>query len=166
MLEEKKLTFGERLILSNQLAILKIIDRKEAEQYEQAEEIVNCGYEHLYGEINPFVFEPFPKQVADEVVAILDMHRSIERSCRLLDLSPSELGVSFQGFLSTCQEGHYGFAWFLRRQQGKWEELSQYPDDSSIVHSLGLYRGMLARWNALGRKSRLTQAEMLLVSSR
>lgn len=163
-MEKRTLTFGERLILSNQFSILKILDEEEAEQYEQAQEIVNCGYESLYGEINTFVFEPFRRQVGDEVIAILDMHKCLEKSCRLLGLSASDVGVHFQGFLSTCHEGHYGFAWFLRRQQGKWHELNSYPDDSTSVHELGRYRGMLARWKALGEKPKLTETEILLVS--
>ncbi|WP_411905976.1 YfbU family protein [Rhizobium mayense] len=158
---DKSLSFAERLILSNQLSILKILDPEQARYYDEAQEIVNNGYEYMYGNINQSVYEtPLPVHISEEVVEILDMFRALEFSCRKLGVRASDLGTDFEGFDANEADGHYGFARFLRRKLGRWEELKDYPDNSHSSISLHRYRSMIERWHGIGRKFELSEEEV------
>ena len=158
---EKTLTYAERLILSNQLTILQKLDPDQAEYYSEAQEIVNSGYEFLYEEINPSVYERvIPHQVSQEVVDILDMFRALEFSCRELKIPAKDLGADFDGFDGNSTTGHFSFAKFLRRTKGGWDELKDYPDNSHSAVSLEHYLLMLDRWEKLKRKFELSDKEI------
>lgn len=157
----KTLTFAERLILSNQFTILEKLDPDQAEYYSEAQEIVNRGYEYLYEEINPSVYETaVPHDVGKEVVDILDMFRALEFSCRDLSISARSLRVDFDGFDGNSNTGHFSLAKFFRRNKGNWDELKEYPDNSHSSGTLDRYRSMLDRWEKLDRKFELSEEEI------
>ncbi len=158
---QKTLTYAERLILSNQLTILQKIDPDQAEYYSEAQEIVNSGYEALYGDINASVYdETVPYDICKETMEILDMFRALEYSCRKLGVEAKDLNADFDGFDGNATEGHHGFARFLRRTQGKWSELKSYPDNSHSSATLNSYRLMIERWHRIGRSFEMSEAQI------
>ncbi len=154
-------TWTERLILWNQYEILKRLDPGDKEEYKIKQEILSNGYEQYYSEIN---LEIYPKTtdpgVSSEVEDILDLFRCIKFSCRRLGYTPKSKWAEFEGFDANNDGGHYGFAHFVRRTLGKWEELKDRPDNSHSSISLEYYRRMLRTWHRLDRKHELTEAEI------
>ncbi len=161
------LTYSERLILSNQFEILKLLNPDQEHYYDQALEIVNSGLEYMYGEINPAVYkETTSAAISKEVVQILDMFRTLEFSCRKLGIKPTDIGADFQGFDANEGTGHYGFCHFMRRKLGRWDELKDYPDNSHSGASLPFYREMLKRLARRDKKSDLNEADIRAVVGR
>lgn len=156
-----KLTHAERLALWNQYEILKHLDPEQASDYEQNQEIVSSGYELLYSELNPSVYaDTISEEVGSEVHDILDMFRAIHFSSVKHGLTPSSSSARFEGFDGNESTGHHAYARFVRRSQGRWDELSDRPDNSHSSMSLPHYRDMLKRWEALGRPHDLTPAHI------
>lgn len=159
-LADTSLTFSARAILSNQYQILEKIDPSRASDYAQSREIVESGYESLYETINPAIRTTVePAKASREVPAILDMFLAVEKSAGILGRNADEFSIAFEGFDSEHDEHHFGFAYFLRRKQGKWQELSHYPDKANGP-MLTRYRKLLAAWHALGRPYEMTEAQM------
>jgi uncharacterized protein YfbU (UPF0304 family) len=155
------LTWAERLTLWNQYEILKRLDPDNKKEYETSQEILSNGYEQYYSEINPSIYaETTPREVSREVEEILNVFRAIKFSCQKLGYKPKSRRADFEGFDGNDDGGHYGFARFVRRTLGKWEELKDCPDNSHSSMSLGHYRDMLKTWRRLGSKYELTEAEI------
>lgn len=156
-----KLTRTERLTLWNQYEILKHVDKDGAEQYEQNQEILSSGFELFYSELNQSIYEDtVSEEVGREVQDILDMFRAIKFSSDKHGYTPASLFAQFDGFDGNESTGHYGFARFVRRQQERWDELSDRPDNSHSATSLPYYRNMLQRWRDLGRGFDLTPPQI------
>lgn len=156
-----KLTQAERLTLWNQYEILKHLNPEEADGYEENQEILAGGYELLYPELNVSVSpEPVKDDATREVTDILNMFRAIHSSAKNRGYSPKSSYAEFDGFDGNESSGHYGYAKFVRRQQGRWDELSARPDNSHSSMSLPHYRDMLERWRNLGGDYDLTPDEI------
>jgi len=155
------LTWSERLTLWNQYEILKKLDPDQVKEYEANQEILSCGYEQYYSELNAsIVTETVNPSVSQEVQNILDVFRAIKFSCKKYKYTPKSTWAQFEGFDGNGDEGHYGFARFVRRTLGKWEELADRPDNSHSSASLGHYRAMVDVWNRLGRSFDLTPSQI------
>lgn len=162
-----KLTYAERVILSNQFQILAKLDPDNAADHKQSQEIIDSGYEALYGTAAANVFEEsVPVEVCEEVHDILDMYRNFAFSCRDLGIEPEALGADFDGFDANAGTGHYGYAHFRRRDQGLWSELKGYPDNSHSSSSLPTYRSMLQRYRTVGKHIKLTEEEIKAITGR
>lgn len=162
---DTSLTFAERAILANQFQILERLEPERAADYAQSREIVENGYEALYETINPAIkTAPVPREASKEVYGILDMFKAIELSLGKIGRNADELAVAFEGF-ETDSEHHFQFAYFLRRKQGRWAELSHYPDSASKA-SLPRYRRMLDAWHSLGKPSELTEEQLKALSGK
>ncbi|TDP48782.1 YfbU family protein [Zavarzinia compransoris] len=154
------LTWAERLTLWNQYEILKRINPDDTKEYETNQGILSNGYEQYYSEINPSIYaETTKREVSREVEEILNVFRAIKFSCLKLGYTPKSRYAEFEGFDGNEEGDQYGFAMFVRRTLGKWDELKDAPDNS---HSnvLERYRRMLATWHRLGEKYELTEAEI------
>lgn len=161
------LTRAERMMLYNQYEILKILDPDSAKNYEENQEIVSHGFEIFYGELNLAIYEnTFSAEDAREVLDILSMFRAIKFSCDRLNYTPKSPWAKFEGFDANEGDGRYSFARFLRRTQGKFVEFADAPDNSHSSGSLGMYRRMLERWNALGEKYDMTEDQIEEVAGR
>lgn len=157
------LTWAERLTLWNQYEILKKLDPDETKQYEINQEILSRGFVQYYPEMNPSIYpedETMPADLSREVEEFLTMFRAIKWSCDRLGYTPKSHNALFEGFDGNDSGGQFGFAKFVRRKLGKWEELADRPDNSHSMSSLDTYRRMLAKWRALGEKFELTEAEI------
>lgn len=158
------LTFAERATLANQYQILEKLDPEHAEDYAQAREIVENGYEALYETINPAIkTAAVPAEAGKEVFDILDMFKAIEGSLSKLGRSADEMSIAFEGFDASSHH-HFKLAYFLRRKQGKWAELSQYPDTSSGT-ALPRYRKMMEAWHSLGKPSEMSEEQLRTLSN-
>jgi hypothetical protein len=155
------LTWAERLTLWNQYEILKKLDPGGAKEYDVNQEILASGYELYYPEINPSIYEKtVSAAVGEEVQDILNMFRALKFSCNSLGYKPKSHWAEFDGFDGNDAGGQYGFARFLRRTLGRWEELKDRPDNSHSGVSLDRYRRMLGTWHRLGQKYDLSADEI------
>lgn len=160
------LSFAERAILANQYRILEKLDPQRASDYAQSREIVESGYEFLYETIDPAIkTAAVPPEASQEVYSILDMFQALETSVRRMGSGAETLSIAFEGFDGEHDEHHYGFAYFLRRKQGKWSELSHYPDRANGT-TLPRYRQMLDAWQAIGRPQTMTEAQIRQLADR
>jgi len=151
------LTWAERLTLWNQYEILKRLNPDDTKEYETNQEILSNGYEQYYSEINPSIYEKTVKpEVSREVEDILSMFRAMKFSCQRLGHTPKSHSAEFEGFDGNDDGGQYGFAHFVRRTLGKWEELKDRPDNSHSSASLDRYRRMYETWQRLGGSYELT----------
>lgn len=155
------LTWAERLALWNQYEILKRLDLENEKEYNTNQEILSNGYEQYYSELNPSIYQKTtPYEVSREVEQILNVFRAIKFSCMKLGYTPKSHWAEFEGFDGNDDGGQYGFAQFVRRTLGKWDELKDRPDNSHSSVSLAHYRRMLDTWRRLGEKYELTEAEI------
>lgn len=155
------LTWAERLTLWNQYEILKRLNPDDTKEYETNQEILSSGYEQYYSEINPSIYEKTLKaEVSGEVEDILSMFRALKYSCLRLKYTPKSRFAEFEGFDGNDGGGHYGFAQFVRRTLGKWEELKDRPDNSHSSVTLDRYRRMHSTWQRLGGSYELTEDQI------
>ncbi|WP_195909660.1 YfbU family protein [Rhizobium tubonense] len=165
-MSDVKLTFAERAILANQFQILEKVDQSHAVDYEQAREIVEKGYEFLYETINAAISTAsVPHESSEEVYNILDMFRAAELSASRAGTTSEELSLAFEGFDGNNEDHHFGFAYFVRRRQGKWSELSRHPDNSHAV-MLPRYRQMLEMWHSFGKPHEMSEEQLELLAAK
>jgi uncharacterized protein YfbU (UPF0304 family) len=158
--DEEMLTWAERLTLWNQYEILKRLNPDDTKEYATSQEILSNGYEQYYSEINPSIYKEItPRDISREVEEILNVFRAIKFSCIKLGYTPHSRSAEFDGFDGNEEGDQYGFAIFVRRTLGKWDELKDRPDNS---HSnvVDRYRRMLAKWKQLGERYELTADEI------
>ena len=137
------------------------MDPDSSADYKQSREIVESGYEFLYETLNPSIHtEPMPKHAGDELYSILDMFRALEFSAKDIGKTTQEMSVEFEGFDGNHDGHHYRLSIFVRRTQGKWSELSHYPDNSHSQASLPRYRKMLKAWKGMGKPHKLTEKQI------
>ena len=154
------MTRTERLVLWNQYEILKRLDPDNTKDYETNQEILSHGYEQYYSEVSHSIYaETMSEKVSREVEDILNVFRAIKVSCEKLGYTPKSNWAEFKGFDGNAAGGHYGFAMFVRRTLGLWDELKDAPDNSH-GSVLADYQQMLATWRRLGKKNELTEAEI------
>ncbi|WP_243395673.1 YfbU family protein [Sphingomonas oleivorans] len=156
-----KLTQAERLSLWNQYEILKHVNPDDIKEYERNQEILSNGFELYYSELNPSIYESgVDEATCREVQEILNVFRAITFSCDRLKYTPKSYHAQFEGFDGNGSTGHYGFAQFLRRTLGLWDELADRPDNSHSSTSLNHYRAMVRAWDRLGGNYELDAAEI------
>lgn len=151
----------ERLILSNQYRILALLDKRNAESYEESAAIVENGYEIAYDWLAPSIDAPVSAEVCQEVIDILNLFRYFAQAA---DRENQRLGprLTFHGFDGNNEGEHYSFASFLVRQQGKWPDLllgRPTWDLNSHRPVLGDYQNMLRRWREHGGPTQLTMSQ-------
>lgn len=163
---ETTLSFAERLILANQYRMLMKLEPSQAEDYRQALEIVESGYEFLYETLDPALHTTsVGHDTAQEVCNILDMFGSFENSAKKLGMTAADLKVEFEGLDSDSHHEHYSFAMFMRRKLGRWSELETYPDNSHSSATLTKYRNMLTHWVEIGKPTELNREQLDLMAS-
>lgn len=157
-----QLTLGERLLLRNQLEIMKALSVPglSTADYDERIAIVDGGYEVFYPDLLVGMRETaFDGDVATEVMDILDMFRALDNANRKgLTVSGGTGYASFAGFDGN-NDPHYGFARFLIDVQGKYTE-SAPAKNSHSASTLSIYRRMLSTWESQGRPHSPNQAEV------
>ncbi len=144
-----KLTLVERIILSNQLRILEIVDSGDADYYRRTPDAVTAGYELEYGELaRAMSTDTMNEADSREVVDILNMYRELTFDYgELADKSGIEpRDVQFPGFDGNEEPKELGYVEFLL-EQGKWRELQRTGGYNSHSRMLPRYRAMLDAWH-------------------
>ena len=147
----ESLSRTERLILLNQLRILRALEPKER-NYDELEEIVCDGYEVFYSELFNAIFEPMP---ADEGRFVLDVLTMYEMLGLYIRDNPEDEEVAghrwatFRGFDGNNETELYGFSRFLIEKQGKFESVvaeSKSNGLNSHTRTGHVYAQMLTTW--------------------
>lgn len=158
------LTKTERLILSNQLQIMKALNLGDSDYYDEKINILQRGYACFYDEVTAMVSEDIPFETSREVFDILRMYRALNLS--FLDLSRGEQRkidermLGFAGFSRDEEFQHYSFAAFLIDERGLFEEFRNESGYDSDLPQLPNYRKMLKQWAELGYRTALGPAEI------
>lgn len=158
--EPEILTKLQRLNFANQYAILKHLcelskNDHMARHYGYREDIFERGYSYLYREALENIWDEKPLREAEEVIAILNLHRAMLWSLGP-DPDPQKVkAVRFQGFDGNYEASQLLFAQFFQQEPGpgRFKELLI---ENSHHHTLPRYRRMLQEWKKLKENHRLT----------
>lgn len=157
-----QLTVSERLLLRNQLSIMKAlaIPMASPKQYDELIEIVESGYELYYPDVAMGVQAPGASSaVTAETLEILDMFRALDAARQAgLKVSGGTGHASFAGFDGN-NDPHYGFAGFLLDVRGYYAESAPSKNSHSSM-TISTYRRMVSVWQSLGRGHSLSQADV------
>lgn len=147
-----------RLIISNQLEILKHLDPAQSEEYEHQQEILRSGYTSRYNEVfNDLSEEEADEKMQQEVWDILGMFRALNNA-RLDGWVPSDPDAAkYEGFDGN-NDPHYWFAGHLLDRSKLFAESAPNKNSHSIT-SLPTYRRMLAVWRKSADIYKLTHVE-------
>lgn len=159
-----KLSTNERWILSNQYRIMEMLsnDKEEKQHYEDAQKILNWGYEYLYSTLSQSIYDGddiLGAEQGREVVDILSMFDVINHSYdKLADKSGiDEWRVRFSGFCGNEEAAYMSFAaFFCKSGSERFESLVKVMRGdgfNSHMPRLDGYRRMLAIWRPMREKS-------------
>jgi uncharacterized protein YfbU (UPF0304 family) len=150
----------DRLILWNQYEILKALYPKNADMFEEKQQILANGYEVFYAEIrNHLTLDPMTKAASNFVMEVLDMYRALEA---FYSASGKPAGSSFDhfsGFDGNNENAEHAFANFLFDVQGKWVESSKHPRNSHTP-MISTYAKMVDEWKRSNRQFELTAGDV------
>lgn len=155
-----KLTLAERLILRNQLTLMKAakVPTISSSDCDELIEIVESGYEVFYDDLLLGMRENGTSSaVTAEVFDILDMYRALD-SAKRNGLTVSGSYATFQGFDGN-NDPHCGFARFLLDVQGKYPESAPSKNSHSSA-TISAYRRMVSTWKSLGSIHALSQSDV------
>ncbi|ANS75904.1 hypothetical protein AWM70_16015 [Paenibacillus yonginensis] len=179
------LTKTERLILSNQLQILKALNLGDGDYYDEKIKILQRGYAHYYDQVLDMVSDDIPEHISDEVFLILNMFRALQLSFEewdgqeqpeasrpaasdMLSAKPGQIYpeiLEFRGFSRHWEFQHFSFASFVIDEDGQYEEFSRPEGYDSLRPMLPQYRYMLRQWSLTGRKQALSLEEVRFITS-
>ncbi|WP_138494853.1 YfbU family protein [Paenibacillus pinistramenti] len=162
------LTKLERLILSNQLQILKALNLGDGEYYDEKIKILQRGYAHYYDQVMDMVSDDIPQQISDEVFLILNMFRTLSLSFD--DLSGAgkagieRESVIFRGFSRHLEFQHFSFASYVIEDDGGYGDFDKPEGCDSGAPMLPAYRSMLRQWALMGHKQTLSPDEIRFIA--
>lgn len=143
-----ELTKKDRLLLFNQLEILKHLNPDEADRYEVDQKIIANGYKYHYDELFEGFDDDLDIWVSEYVVDVLQMYRSLNNS--YVDLSPEEKSqidiksLKFKGFDGNEEGAYYSYASFLLKDYNSYGEIY---DNGKV--ELNSHRNMIRRYNRM-----------------
>ena len=152
-----QLTLAERILLRNQLKIMKALDVPDstAEQYDEHIEILEGGYEVFYPDILSGLNEHgTDSEVTAEVIEIFEMFRALDAAKR----NGITVTKGFEGY-DGIHDPHCSFARFVLEVQGKFEESAPMRNSHS-QSTLPKYRRMVSTWKSLGQNHTLSQSDV------
>ena len=157
-----KLTTAERLVIRNQLVLMKAlkVPPYTPAEYDEQIQILDSGYEAFYNEVTHGLADtPANPAVVAETMEILDLFRALhDAGQRGLILTNGSLPATFGGFDGN-NDDHYSFSVFLLNTKGSYTE-SGPAKNSHTSGTLIRYRRMLAVWQSQGSPYALTQAQV------
>lgn len=147
-----------RLIISNQLEILKHLDPDQSEEYDLQQEIVRSGYTSRYNEVfHDLTDEEADEKMQQEVWDILGMFRVLSIA-QHNGWAPSDPDAAKFGGFDGNHDPHHFFAGHLIDKSNLFEESSPNKNSHSSS-SLPRYRRMLAVAKKAAIFHELTDAE-------
>ena len=159
---KKNITVVERAILANQHRILSFLDDKNRDDHKVKVEILEEGYEQLYGDIFESIREDaLPLEKSVEVYDILDMFYQIEASVEQLPKGHEEgldlEKIEFEGF-DQNQIEHYYFAKFITEKKNLYQEFKGRIENSHSASTIDKYRRMLKVYNQVKQPGKAISA--------
>lgn len=154
------LTKIERLGFVNQYQLLQAAHRDDdylVRHYQRLEEIFNRGYEALYHEAFDPLWNALPEDVSEQVLDILDLHRTLLGSLGEKPNPKDIERVKFLGFDGNQESQHLAFARFYTSDGDKYKELQVF---NSHNPTLERYGRMLAEWKRMNRNARLSKEQI------
>lgn len=153
------LTKPERLNLVNQYEILKRLssNKSESAAYERLSNIFRYGYERLYHEVFEHLWSELPDEIAEETLAILELHRALLWSLGDSPTAQDSERVRFVGFDGNNESSHLSFARFYTSDGESFQELKIINSHHS---TLNRYHRMLAAWYEMGKPFDLTREQI------
>jgi uncharacterized protein YfbU (UPF0304 family) len=146
-------SFAERLMLFNQYEILKRLDPQKLSLYARHQEVVEKGFESLYGDLG-ISTTTLSKEEAQEMDDVLALFRAIKSSSA--GVASNAIGkTQFVGFGPSQPDERFAYADFLSNILKFPQEVSNSPDNRPELQ-LEKYRTMLKRWDEIGRKRELS----------
>lgn len=162
-----ELSITERVILSNQFLILEKLDPDQAETYAANHKALKGGYSLHY----EWMIDGFEKELSadecEEVLEIMRMYSILKLSFDQLE-DKNEINkerITFQGFDQNNERRRMFYVRYILRDLGRYEELNNRGDFNSHLPMLRKYKRMLAAWNDINNKHRLTKEEMILITA-
>ncbi|WKT91479.1 YfbU family protein [Brucella anthropi] len=147
-----------RLVISNQLEILKHLDPDQKEEYELQQEIIRSGYTSRYNEVfNDLSEEEADAKMQQEVWDILGMFRALNNARLRGWVASDPEAAKYEGF-DANNDPHQWFAAHLLDNSDLFEE-SAPNKNSHSVSTLPTYRRMLAVWKKSVDMYKLTDEE-------
>ncbi|MDR7040578.1 uncharacterized protein YfbU (UPF0304 family) [Methylobacterium sp. BE186] len=147
------------MTLSNQFRILAKLEPGQAKTCELNAEILERGYKALYADIFENIWDETDSETYREVADTLDLYRAFEAHKRKGGNIPESYYAEFRGFDGNHECDHYSICAFMRREQGKWAELADHPDNSHGP-TVSTYRQMVREWDRLGREFDLSSEQV------
>jgi uncharacterized protein YfbU (UPF0304 family) len=150
-----KISKKDRIILINQYRVLSLLNKDEADHYNELIEILENGYEIFYSMIDEWLCNDMPTEEGQFVLNILDLYRAIEdlkRSSQNEKLH-GHVYSHFAGFDGNNETKYMGFARFLINKQEKFSEQKQYFRKNDNLNShlpmIDKYKRMLEEANSI-----------------
>lgn len=143
-----ELTKKDRLLLFNQLEILKHLNPDEADRYEVEQKILANGYKYHYDDLVEGFDEDLDISVSEYVFDVLQMYRSLNNS--YLSLNSEEKAqidindIRYQGFDGNEEGAYYRYANFLLEDYDRYGEI--YEDEKVELNS---HRNMIRRYDRM-----------------
>lgn len=159
-----KLSRTERWILANQYRILAAISPDDRDSYEKYADALEEGYSAYIDQMAEHIYDE-RDIVTDEqcsfVLQTMSMYEALQRGFEQHGpQTVRETEVRFPGFDGNNETPLMGYARFVIDREHRFTHLDRNHDLNSHMPSVDMYRRMLDRWQALGEKYDLTEAEM------
>ncbi len=151
-----KLTEKDRLILFNQLEILKHLNPDDSDRYDVDQTILLYGYKYHYDELIEGFAEELDESISQYVFDVFQMYRSLNNSYDELSREEkSEIDlkdIKFQGYDGNEEIDHYTYARFVLEELKRYDEIYDNGKVKFNSHRnmLNKYDRMLNKWKSLG----------------
>lgn len=143
-----ELTKKDRLLLFNQLEILKHLNPDEADRYEVDQKIIVNGYKYHYDELVESFDEDLDISVSEYVFDVLQMYISLNNSYAGLNSEEkSQIDINdikYQGFDGNEEGAYYRYANFLLEDYDGYGEI--YNNGKVKLNS---HRNMIRRYDRM-----------------
>jgi hypothetical protein len=159
-----KMTHTQRLILSNQYAIMALLDPLQKAKYTRLKHIVEQGYELQIREIDND-FSHLPETVCQSVIRAMEMHHALQESYEQLVIDEQNLlspqRLQFHGFDSKTEMPLVKYTRFLIEIENQFPTFQQtdHQFDTQLA-MLEKYKRMLILWEKCPRQYHLSLTEI------
>lgn len=153
-----ELTEKDRLILFNQLEILKHLNPEDSDRYDVDQTILVYGYKYNYDELIEGFTEELDESISQYVFDVFQMYRSLNNSYyELSSEEKSEIDlkdIKFQGYDGNEEIDYYVYARFVLEELKRYDEI--YDNGKVKLNShrnmMDKYNRMLTIWKSLDKR--------------
>jgi len=149
------LTKTQRLILANQYALMALLDKRNAKDYEASEEAIRSGYADAIENLFNRVYEGLPPDGCGLVIRSMAMYDALQRSYKALKKEEAEAAgvkkddVLFPGFSGNDETEYMAYARYVKEREQRFDYLNTSDNFNSHWPMLSRYRAMLPVWQGV-----------------